>query len=133
MKHTFFLLAAFVLGCTTTTATTDAYTLSATASLRDGSTLKGTLLTETVKGAAIFNDSLELSLTDVKSLAFAGTNGEAKTTLINGDILSLTVATPAFELDSSLGKLTLTRGNLSKLTISAHRIVKPTGLSDGDY
>lgn len=138
MKHAFFLLAAFVLGCTTTTATTDdytlsEYTLSATASLRDGSTLKGTLLTDTVKGAALFDDSLRLSAADIKSLVFSGTNGDSRVTLTNGDSISLKVATPTFELDSSLGKLTLTRGNLSKLTISAHRIVKPTGLSDGDY
>ena len=133
MKHTFFLLAAFVLGCTTTTATAEDYTLSATASLRDGSTLKGTLLTETVKGAAIFDDSLALSASDIKTIALVGTNGESKVTFVNGDTLSLTVATPAFELDSSLGKLTLARDNLSKLAISARRIVKPTGLSDGDY
>ena len=133
MKYTFFLIAAFALGCTTATVTANDYTLAATASLRDGSTLKGTLLTDSLKGAALFDDSLKLSAADVKSLAFSGTNGDAKVTLVNGDSISLKVATPAFEINSSLGKLSLARGNLSKLAISAHRIVKPSGLSDGAY
>ena len=133
MKYTFFLIAALALGCTTATVTANDYTLAATASLRDGSTLKGTLLTDSLKGAALFDDSLKLSAADVKSLAFSGTNGDAKVTLVNGDSISLKVATPAFEIKSSLGKLSLARGNLSKLAISAHRIVKPSGLSDGAY
>ena len=133
MKYAFFLLAAFALSCTAATATAENYTLSATASLRDGSTLKGTLLTGSIKGAALFDDSLKLSTADIKSLVFSSTNGDAKVTLVNGDSISLKVATPAFDIDSSLGKLSLGRGNLSKLAISARRIVKPSGLSDGDY
>ena len=133
MKYAFFLFAAFALCCTAATATPDNFTLSVTASLRDGSVLKGTLLTDSVKGAALFDDSLMLSAADIKSLTFSGTNGDSRVTLVNGDSISLKVATPAFDIDSSLGKLSLTRGNLSKLAISSRRIVKPTGLSDGIY
>ena len=133
MKYACFLLSALALCCVTTTATADDYTLSATASLRDGSTLKGKLLTDSIKGAALFDDSLKLSAADIKSMAFSGTNGDAKVTLVNGDRISLKVATSAFDLESSLGKLSILRNNMSQLAIAAHRVAKPNGLSDGDY
>lgn len=135
MKHLFLALAfsAFACGCSTVVHPTEDFTLSATASIRDGSVLKGTLLTDTISGAALFDDSLKLSAVDVRSIAFTGTNGESKVTLANGDSLTLTISTPAFDFESSLGTLSLERGSLKHLAICPHRIVRPNGKSDGEY
>ena len=126
-------ICAFVLGFVSMPTTANDFTLAATATLRDGSILKGTLLTDDIKGAAIFDNSLKLPAANIKSMTFCDTNGNASVTLVNGDSISLEIATPVFELDTILGKLSLVRDKLSSLGISARRIVKPNGLTDGDY
>ncbi len=122
-----------IVGCSTTAITADDYTLSASMTLRDGSTIKGKLLNDTIKCATIFDDALELSASSIKSIAFSGTNGVAKTTLVNGDTLSTTISTPSFDLDSTLGKLTIAKSKLCNVSIAAQRIAKPNGMTDGEY
>ena len=100
-------IALFAYDCNAEDVPSDEIQLSATVTLRDGSSLKGTLHSDAIKGAAIFNDSLELPAACIKSLRFSNTNGEAKATLTNGDTLSLKVATESFDLDSALGKLSI--------------------------
>lgn len=135
MKNKLMLSLGLLLlvGCATTATTADDFTLSASATLRDGSTIKGKLLTDTVKCATIFDNALELSTSNIKTIAFSGTNGTAKTTLVNGDVLSTTVGTTTFDLESTLGRLTIARSNVSSISISAQRIAKPNGKADGEY
>ena len=111
-------VALFAHACDAENVPSDEILLSATMTLRDGSSLKGTLYTDTIKGAAVFNDNLELPAACVKSLSFSNTNGEAKAVLTNGDTLSLKVATSAFDFDSALGRIPIDRTKLSGLTIS---------------
>lgn len=99
----------------------DDITLSTTATLRDGSMLKGTLVTDTVAGAAIFDNALKLKAETIQSISFTDTNGTAKATLVNGDILTLTVTTPTFDMNTSLGKLSLVRGNVKSLSITKRK------------
>lgn len=99
----------------------DDITLSTTATLRDGSILKGTLVTDTVAGAAIFDNALKLKAETIQSISFTDTNGTAKATLVNDDILTLTVTTPAFDMNTSLGKLSLVRGNVKSLSITKRK------------
>lgn len=125
MKKSCLILSAlaFTTFCIRAVSAPDDHTLSATAVLRDGSSIKGQLLTPTIKAAAIFDDSLEFSCASVKSLQFSDTNGTAKATLVNGDTLSLSVATPSFDLDSALGHLAIARDKLNRLAITKNRAV----------
>lgn len=104
----------------------DELTLSTSATLRDGSTIKGTLLTSAIKGGAIFADALELPLSVVKTIGFVNTNGDAKVSLVNGDTLSLAVTTPSFDLDSALGRLAIDRAKIRNLAITPRRAIAPT-------
>ena len=92
--------------------------LSTTASLRDGSKIKGQLLTRSFKGEALFDKALELSADYVKSINMSGTNGAAKVSLTNGDTLSLTLTTPSVEIASTLGRLSIAHAKLNSLTIA---------------
>ena len=123
MKQPIFasLLGVLATVCTVTASESSGLTLSTTATLRDGSTLKGTLLTDTVTGAAIFDSTLKLKAEVIQSLSFADTNGTAKASLVNGDVLTLTVTTPAFEMNTSLGRLSLVRGNVKSLSIARRK------------
>ena len=49
----------------------------ATASLRDGSTLKGEFRTDAIRGATVFSRDLSLVPSIVRSINFTGTNGES--------------------------------------------------------
>lgn len=104
----------------------DELTLSTSATLRDGSTIKGTLLTSAIKGGAIFADALELPLSVVKTIGFVNTNGDAKVSLVNGDTLSLAVTTPSFDLDSALGRLAIDRAKIRNLAITPRRAIATT-------
>lgn len=133
MKNLILTCTIVLFAICTTVASTNDYTYSVSASLRDGSVLKGKLLTGSIEGATIFNASMKLSTHFVKLLSFSGTNGEAKVTLANGDILSMTVANKEFEIDSAIGKVSIAKEKLCDLAISVHQIAKPNGKADGDY
>ena len=123
MKQPIFvcLLGAIAFSYAASAGVSNDFTLATTATLRDGSTLKGTLLTDTVTGAAIFDSALKLKAEVIQSLFFTDTNGTAKASLVNGDVLTLAVTTPAFDMNTSLGKLSLVRSNVKSLSLAKRK------------
>ena len=65
-------------------AGTDA-TVNVTATLKDGSSVRGDFLTKNITGATLFAKKLVLTPSIVKTVNFTSTNGEAKVELSNGD------------------------------------------------
>lgn len=110
-------LMMVVSGCATENLRT-----TASMTLRDGSVIKGTLLTDEITGVALFDDDLELPAKIVKSVEFTSTNRDAKVTLVNGDHLKLKVKTDSFKLDSSLGKLTVMSDNFRSISLSTRKV-----------
>ena len=80
-------VVALLAGCVTAQTEKD-YTVSANATLKDGSTVKGEFCTEHITGSTAFIEKLSLDPAIVKSLAVAGTNGESKVELANRSITS---------------------------------------------
>ena len=93
--------------------------MSVTASLRDGSTVKGEFNTSEIKGGTLFDKELVLSPSLVKSIGFTGTNGESKVELVNGDRFAMKIANDSFELRSMLGDLKIPRANFRTISLSA--------------
>ena len=87
MKHQLItiLFGIIALSYAATAGNANDVALATTATLRDGSTLKGTLLTDMVTGAAIFDNAIKLKAETIQSLSFTDTNGTAKVSLVNGD------------------------------------------------
>ena len=56
----------------------DSSLITATASLKDGSTIKGVFSAEKISGSAVFAKNLSLNAEIVKSLSFTGKKNEAK-------------------------------------------------------
>ncbi len=100
----------------------------ATLSLKDGSTLKAELKTERIDCSAAFAKTLPLDPGIVRSLTFAGTNGEAKVELVNGDRITATVSNPSFAFTSMLGNLTIPIANIRSMTLSAAKTSANGGL-----
>lgn len=92
--------------------------INATATLKDGSTVRGAFLSERITGSTAFADTLPLSPDIVKSVSFTGTNGEAKVALTNGDTFAMTVADDKFILKSLIGDLTIPRASFRSLAFS---------------
>lgn len=107
-----------------------ATTIVANATLKDGSSVKGEFTTEHVVGSTIFTEKLNLNPAIVKSLTFAGTNGESKVELTNGDKFAMTVASESFAIKSLLGDLNIPRNNFRTIAISARK-VPATGNDEG--
>ena len=95
--------------------------VSVTAALRDGSMIKGRLLTPRITGSALFADNLNLDPSIVRSVSFAGADAQASVALTNGDSFAMQVATAGFELDSALGKLDVPRDRIRGLTFAPGR------------
>lgn len=124
MKH---LVAAILSAIAfATVAQNDKMTVSATASLRDGSSVKGEFHAPRIAGSTVFMEKLELNPAIVKSLTFSGTNGEAKVELFNGDRFTMTVVNESFAIKSILGELTIPRGNFRSISLATR-----TSSSDG--
>ena len=70
--------------------------VSVTASLKDGSTVKGEFLTDKVKGSTCFVKDLALEPSIVRTVNFTGTNGESKVELSSGDRFGMTIVTSSF-------------------------------------
>lgn len=102
-----------------------------TASLRDGSTVKGDFLTGKITGATLFEKNLVLAPSLVRSINFTGTNGESKVELSNGDHFAMTVSNDAFAVRSMLGNLTIPRINFRTISLSARTSAAKSGSSDG--
>ena len=92
--------------------------VSATALLKDGSTVKGEFKTDKVRGMTLFAKDLVLDATIVRAVNFTGTNGEAKVELSNGDRFSMTVTNPSFTIKSLLGELNVPCGNFRSFSLS---------------
>lgn len=105
--------------------------VSATAALKDGSTVKGEFLTGKISGATIFDKNLQIDSAIVKSVAFTGTNGAAKVELTNGDRLAMTIANDAFTLRSLLGDLKVPRANFRTLSLSSRSASANAGSGEG--
>ena len=105
------------------------YTVSANATLKDGSTVKGEFATQSITGSTAFMEKIKLDPAIVKSLAFAGTNGESKVELINGDKFAMTVANERFAIKSLLGELNISRNNFRSLAFSVRK-VSASGFDD---
>ncbi len=121
MKHVYTALAILCAAQLGAAAT-------ATLSLKDGSTLKGVFLAERIDCSAAFAKALPLDTAIVKSLSFAGTNGEAKVELSNGDRLTVTVSTLEFPVSSMLGELKIPIANIRSMRLSP---AKPGSVSGG--
>ena len=109
------ILTAIVYSTFAHDATT---TISANAMLKDGSTVKGTIGTEHISGSTLFTEKLDLNPTIVKSIAFVGTNGESKVSLVNGDAFAMNISNAGFKIKSLLGDLEIPRTNFRSLTFS---------------
>ena len=121
-------VVAAVAGCAALAAK-PAVTVSA--SLRDGSTIKGDFLTKTITGATLFEKNLVLTPSIVRTLSFTGTNGESKVELFNGDRFAMTVSNDAFAVRSLLGDLKIPRANFRSLTLASRSATAQGGSSGG--
>ena len=113
------ILTAIAYGTFAQDATT---IIIANATLKDGSTVKGAIETEHISGSTLFTDELALDPVIVKSITFAGTNGESKVELSNGDKFTMTVANESFKIKSLLGELSIPRANFRSITITKRKV-----------
>ena len=119
MKHkSFFVISALALA---TIAGETPRTALATASLKDGSTIKGEFLTGQITGSTAFMEKVALEPAIVKSLTFTGTNGESKVSLSNGDAFAMRISSNGFKLKSLIGTLEIPRTSFRSLTFSSQR------------
>ena len=130
MKQTYILALVLTTAGLTTFAQNATITIAANATLKDGSSVKGEFATEYVSGSTIFTEKLNLDPAVVKSLTFAGTNGESKVELANGDKFTMTVANERFAIKSLLGELAIPRNNFRSLTFSVRKCAQ-NGVEDG--
>ena len=94
-------------------------TTLASASLKDGSTLKGEFLTRQITGSTAFMKNLTLDPAIVKSLTFTGTNDESKVLLCNGDAFAMKISNNSFKLKSLIGTLEIPRTSFRSLSFSS--------------
>lgn len=95
--------------------------ISANATLKDGSVVKGEFLTKTISGSTLFSKTIALNSKDVRLLAFSNTNGEAKVELVNGDKFAIKVADPTLTVKSLLGELKIPRENFRSISFSCRK------------
>ena len=112
------------------TVTANETVVTANVTLKDGSSVKGEFYTERITGSTAFMEKLKLDPAIVKSLAFAGTNGESKVELINGDKFAMTIADESFAIKSLLGDLNIPRNNFRALSLYARK-VSSNGIDTG--
>ena len=123
MKKSYLIAISALLAGSLIAQTVDKdYTVSANATLKDGSTVKGEFATQGITGSTAFMEKLSLDPAIVKSLTFAGTNGESKVELANGDKFAMTVANESFAIKSLLGDLNIPRNNFRALSLYARKV-----------
>ena len=130
MKKSYLIAIATLLAGCVTAQTEKNYTISANATLKDGSSTKGEFCTDRITGSTAFMEKLKLNPAIVKSLAFACTNGEAKVELVNGDKFTMTVANESFKINSLLGELAIPRINFRSLAFTVRKCAQ-NGVEDG--
>ena len=106
-------------------------TVNVTASLKDGSSVRGDFLTKDITGATLFAKNLVLAPSIVKTVNFTSTNGEAKVELSNGDRFAMTVSNDAFAVRSILGDLKIPRASLRAMSLSARAAAAKGGATGG--
>ena len=106
-------------------------TVSVTASLKDGSSVRGDFLSEGIAGATLFAKNLVLAPSIVKTVNFTSTNGEAKVELSNGDRFAMTVSNDAFAVRSILGDLKIPRASFRAMSLSARAAAAKGGSAGG--
>ena len=127
----FAAMLSYVLSAATFVAVAqDATTISANATLKDGSTFKGEFTTKSITGSTLFMEKLELDPALVKTVAFANTDGESKVELNNGDKFAMKVSNDNFAIRSLLGELNIPRTNFRSFSLS-ERKVSAGGSDDG--
>lgn len=130
MKKPYLIAIATLLAGGLTAQTTEkACAISANATLKDGSTVKGELVTRRATGATLFAEQLDLDLAIVRSIAFSGKDGESKVELHNGDKFAMTIANENFKIKSLLGELAIPRANFRSIALSQRKV--STGGDDG--
>lgn len=118
-----YTIASVLSAITLVTFAQDTATIiAASATLKDGSSVKGEFATEHIVGSTIFAEKLNLNPAIVKSLAFAGTNGESKVELVNGDKFAMTVANDSFAIKSLLGELAIPRTNFRSIALTQRKV-----------
>ena len=93
----------------------------ATVTLKDGSVLKGELLSQKIVGNAIFRSDLALPVDIVKSVAFKGKGGEAKVELVNKDAFTMTIVDKSYKVKSTLGDLDIPCASIRQLSLSSRK------------
>ena len=122
MKKSFLIvLATLLAGCVTAQTEKD-YAISANATLKDGSTVRGELCTEQIFGSTAFMEELQLNPAIVKSISFTDSNGESKVELVNGDKFAMTVANESFAIKSLLGELNIPRANFRSIALAKRKV-----------
>lgn len=111
-------------------AGTDA-TVNVTATLKDGSSVRGDFLTKSITGATLFAKKLVLTPSIVKTVNFTSTNGEAKVELSNGDRFAISVSNDVFAVRSILGGLKIPRTSLRAMSLSARTAAAKGGAMGG--
>ena len=109
----------------------DSTMITAIASLKDGSTIKGEFSVEKINGSAVFAKNLSLNAEIVKSLSFTGKKNEAKVVLTNGDEFKLMVSDKTFKMNTSLGELDIPRKNIRTLAFSKARKTASSTAEEG--
>ena len=126
-KMQFGVVLALAVSAFTAVAAKPAVTV--TASLRDGSTVKGDFLTKKIIGATLFERNLVLSPSLVRSINFTGTNGESKVELSNGDRFAMTVSNDVFAVRSLLGDLKVPRASMNAISFLSRSVAAAKGTS----
>ncbi len=124
------ILSAALSAVSFTAISQDAATISANATLKDGSTVKGEFAAKSITGSTIFTEKLELDPALVKTVTFVNTNGESKVELNNGDKFAMKVADGNFAIKSLLGELNIPRTTFRTITLSCRKI-SAGGCDDG--
>ncbi|MBP5545648.1 MAG: hypothetical protein ILM98_16370 [Kiritimatiellae bacterium] len=131
MKHSLVIItAAVAMSCAaacTTPATGGATSTYASASLKDGSSIRGEFRTERIHGSTAFLDKLDIDPEIVKAVVFTGTNGEAKVELANGDRFAMSIANESFAIKSLLGELDIPLANFRSISLSQRKAVASCG------
>lgn len=128
MKHSFVIVtAAVATTLLAVSAPRAAAAISASASLKDGSSIRGEFRTERIYGSTAFLDKLDLDPGIIKSVTFDGTNGEAKVELANGDRFAMSIANEIFSVKSLLGELDIPLANFRSISLSRRKAAADCG------
>lgn len=107
--------------------TTLADTTSVSASLRDGSVIKGNLVTETIAGKTIFLEQISFPSPIIKEIVFSK-KSPAKITLTNSDCFAFTPITKSLDVTTVLGNLSIPTDEIRIAEFSFHDGSTPNGL-----